>query len=210
MPKIGFKHSGESKKKMSISHKANPTKYWLGKKREMPWFKKYEFKKGETSWNKGKELSLSHKEFLSKSHLGQTPWNKGRVGIYSKETRRKMSDSLKGKTAWNKGKHPDYMQGKNHHAWKGGITLENHLIRNSAEMKEWRHLIFERDNYACQICGQGGGELRANHIKRFADFPELRTEKSNGITICERCDYLWVINHEHEWESYFNFVLEAK
>ena len=34
----GTKHSKESRSKMSVTQKSNPTSYWKGKKRDMPWF----------------------------------------------------------------------------------------------------------------------------------------------------------------------------
>ena len=37
------------------------------------------------------------------STSGLIPWNKGLKGIYSEETRKKMSEANKGKKAWNKG-----------------------------------------------------------------------------------------------------------
>lgn len=91
--------------------------------------------------------------------------------------------------------------------WKGGITPEIMKIRNSLEYKIWRKDIFGRDDYTCQICGERGGVLRANHIKKFADYPELRFEPTNGIVICKDCDVKWVLHHEPDWESYFNFNL---
>ena len=76
---------------------------------------------------------------------------------------------------------------KYHWNYKGGITPENKVIRNSEKIKFWRHHVFERDNYTCQKCNKKGGLLNAHHIKEFAKFPELRTVVSNGLTLCVIC-----------------------
>lgn len=60
-------------------------------------------------------------------------------------------------------------------------------VRRSAEYKEWRKAVFERDNYTCQLCGVRGVRLNAHHKKPFATFHNLRTDINNGITLCERC-----------------------
>ena len=77
--------------------------------------------------------------------------------------------------------------GKYHWNYQGGITPENKIIRNSEAIKWWRVSVFERDEYTCQKCRKKGGELHAHHIKRFSLFPELRTNLSNGITLCKEC-----------------------
>ena len=47
--------------------------------------------KGHTPWNKGKSISEETRNKLK----GHTPWNKGKTGIYSEETKKKMSEALK-------------------------------------------------------------------------------------------------------------------
>jgi len=68
-----------------------------------------------------------------------------------------------------------------------GKTPEAQKIRMSKEYRIWRKAVFERDDYTCVFCGQHGGKLNADHIKRFSDFPELRLAIDNGRTLCEEC-----------------------
>lgn len=60
-------------------------------------------------------------------------------------------------------------------------------IRHSKEYSLWRTAVYLRDGHTCQICGQKGGKLNADHIKSFAFYPELRFAIDNGRTLCERC-----------------------
>lgn len=82
--------------------------------------------------------------------------------------------------------------GSKSHFWKGGKTPETRLIRGSLEYRNWRTQVFERDNYTCQFCGERSRSghpvtLNADHIKPFADYPELRLELDNGRTLCLDC-----------------------
>jgi 5-methylcytosine-specific restriction endonuclease McrA len=78
-------------------------------------------------------------------------------------------------------------KGEKNRNWKGGIYPINKLIRASLEFKLWRKAVFERDNYTCVWCSQYGGVLNADHIKPFADYPELRFAIDNGRTLCVSC-----------------------
>ena len=66
-------------------------------------------------------------------------------------------------------------------------TPEPKRQRGLLEQIEWRKAVFQRDNFTCQMCGERGGKLQADHIKPFKYFPELRTTLSNGRTLCEPC-----------------------
>ena len=65
--------------------------------------------------------------------------------------------------------------------------MSNKDYRQSKQYRDWRTSVFERDGYKCQICGQVGGSLNAHHIKTFKDYPSLRFDIDNGITLCEEC-----------------------
>ena len=88
--------------------------------------------------------------------------------------------------------HKDYnKKGKESHAWKGGLTPENKIIRKSIEFRLWRESVFARDNWTCQKCEEVGGTIHPHHIKGFAQYPELRFAIDNGITLCIDCHRLF-------------------
>lgn len=105
---------------------------------------------------------------------------KGR--IWSDESRRKLSESMTGHN------NPMWMKiGELNPAWKGGVAKHNQMERLSKEIKQWKRKIYKRDKYTCQKCDIRGGKLNAHHIKSFAEYPELRLDLENGITLCEEC-----------------------
>jgi len=119
--------------------------------------------------NKGKKLTADHRAKMSLAHTGHS-----RGGW-------KMSNEIK---AGRKSRAP---KGAMASAWKGGITPINAAIRTSTEYKEWRQKVFERDDYTCQFCGARGVKLHTDHMKPFAHYKELRTEITNGRTLCIPC-----------------------
>ena len=86
------------------------------------------------------------------------------------------------KTCGNKSLHK---RGENNSNWRGGLTEQNYSERYTEEYKKWHHDVLEKDNYTCQCCGQYGGNLQTHHIYDFATYENLRTELSNGITLCD-------------------------
>lgn len=55
---------------------------------------------------------------------------------------------------------------------------------NSRWYKNLRKLVFARDGWTCALTGKKGGVLHMHHIKRYADFPALRFDPRNLITLC--------------------------
>lgn len=70
------------------------------------------------------------------------------------------------------------------------IKIKDPRNRSTKEYKEWRHEVFERDDYTCQDCGKRGVKLQAHHIKKWAIYPKERYNVNNGITLCVKCHKL--------------------
>lgn len=142
---------------------------------KIPWNKG---KTGYTTAKRGKKLSPNQKKNLYKFPKGHVPWNAGKKTTpHSEEWKRQVSQKLRGENGPN---------------WKGGVTPLHESIRKSVEYKLWRTAVFERDGYTCVWCfaKNGNGKttvLHADHIKRFAEYPELRFAIDNGRTLCAPC-----------------------
>lgn len=151
-----------------------------------PWNKG--IKTGHTPWNKGITGYMGANKTSFKK--GLVPWSKGRTDLppaYNKgthiQTNTGKTHFKKGQVSVNKGKKRPNISGENSCHWKGGLVSENKKIRQSLEIKLWRKSCFERDNFTDQKTGVRGSRLVVHHINNFADFPELRTSISNGITL---------------------------
>lgn len=171
---LGKHHSQETKDKMSRAQKRR--KHWWGGL------------KGDANPSKRPEV----REKIRQARLGS---------VRSDAAKRKTSETIKrryaageimlgrtGVVPWNKGKKCEYLVGERNHKWKGGVTTKNEADRKCPEYKAWRKAVFERDNYTCVWCGKvGHGDIHADHIKPFADYPELRFDVNNGRTLCVPC-----------------------
>ena len=180
----GTHMSAETKHRLSVAHKGKPKPKISEIQKGKPGFfkgkKHSELSKKKMSVAKhGKTISEEHKLKISNTLKGRIPWNKGRNNLqfHSHETRRKMSLAHKGSKGEN---------------WKGGISDVNKRIRLSLEYRLWRRAVFKRDNYTCQKCGAkhekgNRSTLHPHHIKLFSEYPDLRFEVSNGMTLCTKC-----------------------
>lgn len=136
--------------------------------------------------NLGKKMSEEQKLKLSIANKGKKK---------TEEAKRRMSEAQKGIKRNHHGKKHGFALnpkfGPDNKAWKGGVSKKNKgetkLIRDSAKYGEWRLMVFGRDNFTCQACGEKGVYLNAHHKLEFAKYPELRFDVSNGITLCKEC-----------------------
>lgn len=168
----GKTHSKEAREKMSEAREG-----------KTPWNKGV--KTGLIPWNKGKKTGI--KPWLGKKLSDETKnkMSESRKHIMTEEYRKRISDSLMGKrhSEETKKKMSESHKGEKSYLWKGGISSENNKIRNSPISREWRMQVFIKDAYTCQKTNVKGCELEAHHICNFADFPELRFDPDNGITL---------------------------
>ena len=70
--------------------------------------------------------------------------------------------------------------------WRGGVHPARQTLYNSKEGENWKKKVLLRDNNTCQSC-DSQEELHVHHIKSFAEYPKLRCDVSNGITLCKKC-----------------------
>jgi hypothetical protein len=95
----------------------------------------------------------------------------------------KRSEGFKNKISKNNARYWLGKKGKQAAHYIDGRTTENQKIRGTVEIKLWRKACMERDDFTCQKTKIRGGRLVVHHINNFADFSELRTSISNGITL---------------------------
>jgi 5-methylcytosine-specific restriction endonuclease McrA len=81
---------------------------------------------------------------------------------------------------WKSAAH--FQKGEKHPRFKGNRSTRTSSYENKQFVKE----VLKRDSYTCQHCGSKE-YLHVHHIQAWAEYPELRYEVTNGITVCEEC-----------------------
>ncbi len=115
---------------------------------------------------------------------GYASWNKGLKGVYSMKH---SSQFKKGYIPWNKGKRHLAICGENNPRW---ITDRSQLVKDEkkhldSKYKIWMNGVKSRDGWKCKIGNSDcKGRLESHHILNWKDYPELRYEINNGITLC--------------------------
>lgn len=141
----------------------------------------------------GKKNSLEARLKTSIANKGRKPWITGKK--MPEEMKKKIGEAQQ--RLVKEGKHP---------FWKGGIYPENLLQRVKFRQK-MQKIIFERDNYKCQIC-EATGNLQVDHIASWAEFKQLRFDPDNCRTLCQSCHYKITYGREmpekSKWGLYNN------
>lgn len=128
-----------------------------------------------------KRLSQNHQGLLSGKKNGH--WKGGKPKCI--DCGRQLASYTAKRCLACRGKHKT---GENHPRWKGGVTTEERLQRIKFRQTRQK-LIFERDDYTCQLCGERGIDLQVDHIQPWADFVEGRFDMNNCRTLCAKCHY---------------------
>jgi len=85
----------------------------------------------------------------------------------------------------------EFNKGVNHSCWNAELTDEHREKQRFlylSELNAWRMSVFDRDQFTCKKCNaKSTGNIEAHHILPYALFPEVRTDISNGITLCKSC-----------------------
>lgn len=170
------------------------------------------FKKGHPYFGNSREVHIS-KESLEIIYIGQklsaekcaSLFDCSQGVILNKLRKygipiRTIGEANKGKrrspdTEFKKGEYTGYgrktrfKNGKDHPFWKGGISSLYDKIKQTLQYRIWRDLVYKRDYWHCQICNKHceRGDIVAHHKRSFADYPELRFDVDNGITLCRGC-----------------------
>ena len=136
---------------------------------------------------------------------GHTPWHKGKVGVYSEDTRYRMGNSHRGKSSPMKGRHHSLETREKirqtlvklhfNEVKHSGIQYQNNIWR------ELRKVVYRRDGWCCQECGKHSSGYRSLHAHHI-DYDNTNNDLSNLITLCPSCHGKTLFK-KFDWVSYY-------
>jgi hypothetical protein len=140
-------------------------------------------------FKKGYKPTETHLKRLSESHLGITPVNKGAKmsQAFRDECRRRMTGRKQIRSEEGKKSFREKMSGPKNKRWNPDRSqIDLNKRRNwSVQCIEWREAIFKRDGHKCRISNEEcSAFVEAHHILRWSEYPDLRFNINNGITLC--------------------------
>ena len=146
-------------------------------------------KKHTEEWKKQQSIRMfGHKGYNTKANAGSfkkgsIPWNKGKKIWMTKQHPRGMLNKISSR----KGKKCPELSGINHWRWikdRSKLKIDRQKMYD-VQYKYWMLEVKKRDSWKCRINNSDcGGRLESHHILNWKDYPELRYEINNGITLC--------------------------
>lgn len=88
----------------------------------------------------------------------------------------------------NSAKHLPRMYGADNPSWKPNRDLKTSDRRaDDVKYKVWSRDVKNRDGWECRITNEDCfGRMESHHILPWRDYPELRYDLNNGITLCHQ------------------------
>ena len=185
------------------------------------------FQKGLPPWNKGRKtgfISKTPEETRKKLSIVNTGKIRSKESIlkyrlcnigrkHTKETIQKLKESHRGykQTKEQIEKRASKCRGEKHWRW----IEDRSLLRTDRQKmydtkyKYWMAEVKKRDNWKCKINNQDcRGTIVAHHILPWRDFPELRYNINNGITLCHAHHPIKRVK-EKELQDYFKTLVQV-
>lgn len=140
----------------------------------------------------GKTHTQETKDLISKIFTGRklSQEHKDKIGEWNKNNPEKL-------TYWKGKKQSKEMIEKRVSKTRGELNYQwikdrTKLCRTSKQGERrtsayffWRKEVWKRDNWKCLINNQDcSGRIEAHHILGYKEYPELRYDIKNGITLC--------------------------
>ena len=139
------------------------------------------------SWNKNRKMNDYPQVGFQKGHkvFPNNPTSIGKHWEHTEEAKKKMRENHSSLGMLGKKQslyQKETMRG-NKYAWKGGIIKNE---RNDPAYHIWVKKVKKRDKNQCIFKGQNcSGYCIVHHILSWREYPELRYEVKNGITLCQ-------------------------
>ena len=156
----------------------------------------------EVSKETSKKMSISqsgrkHSEETLIKMRNYIPWNKDKVGVFSKEALRKIGEASKGRKYSKEvcKKISVAKLGDKNPQWQGGISFASYGRDFNEVLKE---SIRKRDKYCCRLCNVF--ESNRKHQVHHIDYNKKNNGPNNLITLCVCCHARTNSNRKY-WEN---------
>lgn len=127
----------------------------------------------------GFKHSDEHKKLISQKLKGKIVSEETRIklGLKSKGRRHTKESIEKNRIAHLGNKNGRWIEDRN--------NLKKGRGKQTSSYTEWRKNVYTRDRHECKLKNdECKGRIEAHHIYNWVDFPELRYNVNNGITLC--------------------------